>query len=39
MQKLGMRHEGRLRRHIKKWDEFFDVEAYGILRSEVLQRA
>jgi RimJ/RimL family protein N-acetyltransferase len=35
MQKLGMRHEGRLRQHVKKWDEFFDVEVYGILRSEV----
>jgi len=30
----GMRHEGRLRQHVKKWGEFFDVEAYGILRSE-----
>jgi [ribosomal protein S5]-alanine N-acetyltransferase len=37
MQKLGMRHEGRLRQHIKKWDEFLDVEAYGILRSESLR--
>lgn len=35
MQKLGMRHEGRLREHIKKRDQFFDVEAYGILRSEM----
>jgi RimJ/RimL family protein N-acetyltransferase len=34
MQKAGMRHEGRLRQHVKKWGEFFDVEAYGILRSE-----
>jgi ribosomal-protein-alanine N-acetyltransferase len=37
MQKLGMRHEGRLREHVKKWDEFYDVEAYGILRSEAVQ--
>lgn len=34
MQKLGMRHEGQLRQHAKKWDEFFDVEIYGILRPE-----
>jgi ribosomal-protein-alanine N-acetyltransferase len=35
MQKLGMRHEGRSCQHIKKWGEFVDVEAYGILRSEL----
>jgi RimJ/RimL family protein N-acetyltransferase len=34
MQKVGMRHEGRLRQHVKKWGEFLDIEAYGILRSE-----
>jgi [ribosomal protein S5]-alanine N-acetyltransferase len=34
MQKVGMRHEGHLRQHVKKWGEFLDVEAYGILRSE-----
>ncbi len=34
MQKIGMRHEGHLRQHAKKWGEFLDVEAYGILRSE-----
>jgi RimJ/RimL family protein N-acetyltransferase len=34
MQKLGMRHEGCLRQHVKKWDTFFDSEAYGILDSE-----
>jgi [ribosomal protein S5]-alanine N-acetyltransferase len=34
MQKVGMRHEGHLRRHVKKWGEFYDVEAYGILRSD-----
>jgi RimJ/RimL family protein N-acetyltransferase len=33
MQKVGMHHEGCLRKHVKKWGEFFDVEAYGILRS------
>jgi len=34
MQKNGMRHEGHLRQHVKKWGEFLDVEAYGILRAE-----
>jgi RimJ/RimL family protein N-acetyltransferase len=36
MQKLGMRHEGRLRRHVQKWDVFEDVEIYGILHGERL---
>lgn len=34
LEKLGMRREGRLRRHFKKWDETVDVCVYGILRSE-----
>jgi RimJ/RimL family protein N-acetyltransferase len=34
MQKLGMRHEGRLRQHVKKWGQFVDNELYSILRSE-----
>ncbi len=33
MQKAGMKHEGRLRHHIKKWGEFEDLEMYSILRS------
>ena len=33
MQKAGMKYEGRLRRHIKKWGEFVDLEMYSILRS------
>jgi [ribosomal protein S5]-alanine N-acetyltransferase len=32
MQKLGMQHEGCRRQHIKKWDNFEDVELYGILK-------
>jgi RimJ/RimL family protein N-acetyltransferase len=32
--KLGMRHEGCLRDHICKWNEFVDLECYGILRQE-----
>ncbi len=34
MQKLGMKHEGTLREHEKKWDVFVDCEVYGILHSE-----
>jgi len=34
LMKLGMRHEGCLRQHICKWDEFVDLECYGILRQE-----
>jgi RimJ/RimL family protein N-acetyltransferase len=34
MQKVGMRHEGELRRHFQKWNEPQDVEIYGILRDE-----
>jgi RimJ/RimL family protein N-acetyltransferase len=39
MQKLGMRHEGRFREHVRKWDVFEDLEEYAILRSEYLARA
>ncbi len=34
MQKAGMKYEGRLRHHIKKWGEFEDLEMYSILRSK-----
>lgn len=30
LEKLGMRHEGRLHRHVQKWDQFIDVESYGL---------
>jgi len=36
LQKIGMRHEGTLRQHLKKWDEYVDLECYGILRSEFM---
>jgi len=32
--KLGMRREGCQRQHIRKWDQFVDLELYGILRQE-----
>ena len=35
LQKIGMRHEGKLRRHFKKWDEYVDLECYGGLRGEL----
>ena len=34
MEKLGMQHEGTLRKDIKKWGKFEDIKIYGILRSE-----
>jgi ribosomal-protein-alanine N-acetyltransferase len=34
LEKNGMRHEGTLRQDIRKWDEYVDVEVYGILRGE-----
>jgi ribosomal-protein-alanine N-acetyltransferase len=34
LEKNGMLHEGSLRQDIRKWDEYVDVEVYGILRSE-----
>lgn len=34
LEKIGMRHEGRFRQHIRKWDEYVDVENYGLLAEE-----
>ena len=34
MVKNGMKYEGTLRQHVRKWDEFVDVVYYGILRCE-----
>ena len=34
MQKLGMKHEGHLRQHVRKWDRFEDMDLYGILQAE-----
>lgn len=33
MQKIGMKPEGCLRQHIKKWDCYEDLQYYGILKS------
>lgn len=32
--KLGFRHEGHLRQHVKKWDRFEDLEVCSVLRDE-----
>lgn len=34
LRKLGMRHEGCQREHLRKWDQFVDSELYGLLRQE-----
>jgi len=36
MQKLKMTHEASFRKHVKKWDEYEDLEMYGILRKEYM---
>jgi [ribosomal protein S5]-alanine N-acetyltransferase len=34
LEKIGMRHEGKFRKHIRKWDQFVDIENYGLLAEE-----
>ena len=34
LEKIGMRHEGPSRQHIRKWNRFIDLENYGLLASE-----
>jgi ribosomal-protein-alanine N-acetyltransferase len=34
LEKIGLRHEGRFRQHIQKWDQFIDIENYGMLEEE-----
>ena len=34
MEKSGMRREGVLRQHIRRWTEFEDIVAYGVLRED-----
>ena len=34
LRKLGMKHEGTLRQHHKKWGEYVDVDYFAVLRSE-----
>ncbi len=37
MQKIGMKREGILRKHILKWGEYLDLEQYGMLKREYLR--
>jgi len=39
MRKIGMIYEGCRRKHVRKCGAFFDLEQYGILRDEWLQKA
>jgi RimJ/RimL family protein N-acetyltransferase len=34
LKKLGMSHEGCQPEHVRKWDQFIDLELYGILRKD-----
>jgi RimJ/RimL family protein N-acetyltransferase len=34
LRKIGMQHEGRLRSHVQKWDQFYDLELYAVLRAD-----
>ena len=34
MEKIGMKKEGLLREHVKKWDRYEDIMSYGILKKE-----
>jgi RimJ/RimL family protein N-acetyltransferase len=38
LRKLGMSYEGRLREHVRKGDEYLDLECYALLRSELDRR-
>ncbi len=34
LEKIGMRREGRFPQHIQKWNEFVDIENYGVLSED-----
>jgi [ribosomal protein S5]-alanine N-acetyltransferase len=34
LRKIGMRHEGSMRAHILKWENFLDIEMYGMLAAD-----
>lgn len=34
LEKIGMRREGCLRQHVRKWERFEDLACYGILRED-----
>ncbi len=35
LEKLGMKHEGHLRQHIRKWETLEDIDLYGILAGDL----
>lgn len=37
LQKIGMIYEGCRRKHHRRWDEFHDIELYGMLREDYLR--
>jgi [ribosomal protein S5]-alanine N-acetyltransferase len=37
MRKIGMRHEGTFRRHLRKWGKLEDVEFYGLVVEDVAE--
>lgn len=37
MQKIGMKHEGFLREHVKHQGHFIDLHLYGIIQNELIQ--
>ena len=37
MQKIGMKHEGCLRQHTRRWDRFDDIMCYAILKDEYVR--
>jgi RimJ/RimL family protein N-acetyltransferase len=34
MQKAGLKREGRLRQHFRRWEDFEDMDVWGLLQSE-----
>jgi len=39
LRKIGMRHEGLMREHVCKWGTFYDIECYGMLKTDWEQSA
>ena len=39
LQKMGMRHEGTLRRHVLKWGDYLDLELYALLACDYRTRS
>lgn len=35
LRKLGMRHEGRMRHALKRWDVYYDLELYAVLAEDM----